>query len=88
MLLPWRRYFAVAAFLLLSTPLLVGIVQPDSVASILKEGRYPATAPKPPAAPGDWLALPKQIDAYLDDRFGLRERMIRLHRDISHLVWC
>ena len=86
MLLRWRRYFAVAAFLLLATPLLVGIVQPDSAASILKEGRYPAAAPKPPAGPGDWLALPKQIDAYLDDRFGLRERMIRLHRDLSHPV--
>jgi hypothetical protein len=86
MLLCWRRYFAVAAFLLLATPLLFGIVQPDSVASILKEGRNPAPAPKPPDGPRDLLALPKQIDAYLNDRFGLRERMIRLHRDLTRPV--
>jgi alginate O-acetyltransferase complex protein AlgJ len=86
MLLRWRRYFAVTAFLLLATPLLFGIVQPDSVASILKEGRNPAPAPKPPDGAGDLAALPKQIDAYLNDRFGLRERMIRLHRDLSHPV--
>jgi len=78
----YRRYFAVGAFLLLATPLVVGIVKPDSVASILKEGRNPAPTPKPPDSPGDWLSLPKEIDAYLGDRFGLRERMIRLHKDL------
>ena len=78
----YRRYFAIAAFLLLATPLVVGIVRPDSAVSILKEGRYPAPAPKPPASPGDWLTLPKEIDAYLNDRFGLREKMIRLHKDL------
>ncbi len=86
MLRRYRRYFAVAAFALLSTPLVVGIVKPDSAASILKEGRNPAPAPTPPDGPGDWLKLPKQIDAYLNDRFGLRERMIRLHRDLTHPV--
>ena len=86
MLLRWRRYFAFAAFLLLATPLVFGIVKPDSAASILKEGRYPAPAPKPPDNFTDWLGLPKRIDAYLDDRFGLRERMIRLHKDLTHPV--
>jgi alginate O-acetyltransferase complex protein AlgJ len=86
MLLLWRRYFAVAAFLLLATPLVFGIVRPDGAASILKEGRYPAPAPKPPDSLSDWLGLPKQVDAYLDDRFGLRERMIRLHKDLTHPV--
>jgi alginate O-acetyltransferase complex protein AlgJ len=86
MLRRYRRYFAAAAFLLLATPLVVGLVKPDGVASIVKEGRNPAPAPKPPSSPGDWLSLPKEIDAYLDDRFGLRERMIRLHRDLTHPV--
>jgi alginate O-acetyltransferase complex protein AlgJ len=81
-----RRYLALLAFALLAAPLLVGIVRPDSAATILKEGRYPAAAPRPPDSPGDWLNLPKEIDAYLDDRFGLRERMIRLHRDLTHPV--
>jgi hypothetical protein len=81
-----RRLFAVAAFLLLATPLVFGIVRPDNAASVLKEGRYPAPAPNPPDSLSDWLKLPKQIDAYLDDRFGLRERMIRLHKDLTHPV--
>jgi alginate O-acetyltransferase complex protein AlgJ len=86
MLRRYHRYFALLAFGLLATPLVVGLVKPDSAASILKEGRNPAPAPKPPDSPGDWLALPKQIDAYLNDRFGLRERMIRLHKDLTHPV--
>ena len=81
-----RRFFAVAAFLLLATPLVVGIVRPDSAETILKEGRYPAPAPAPPESARDWLALPKAMEAYLSDRFGLRERMIRLHRDLTHPV--
>ena len=86
MLRRYRRYFALLAFGLLAAPLVVGIVQPDSVASILKEGRNPAPAPRPPDSPGDLLSLPKEIDAYLNDRFGLRERMIRLHKDLTHPV--
>ena len=83
----YRRYLALLAFALLAAPLMVGIVRPDSPALILKEGRYPAPAPTRPDAPGDWLKLPKQIDAYLSDHFGLRERMIRLHRDLTHPVF-
>jgi alginate O-acetyltransferase complex protein AlgJ len=81
-----RRYFALLVLGLLATPLLVGIVRPDGAASVLKEGRNPAPPPKPPLSSGDWLTLPKEIDAYLNDRFGLRERMIRLHRDLTHPV--
>jgi alginate O-acetyltransferase complex protein AlgJ len=86
MLRRYRRYFALLAFGLLATPLVVGIVKPDSAASILKEGRNPAPAPRPPDSTGDWLTLPKEIDAYLNDRFGLRERMIRLHKDLTNPV--
>ena len=86
MLRRYRRYFALLAFGLLATPLVVGLVKPDSAASVLREGRNPAPAPKPPRSPGDWLGFPKQIDAYLDDRFGLRDRMIRLHKDLTHPV--
>lgn len=83
MLRRYRRFVAVAAFLLLATPLVVGLVKPDSAVSILKERRNPAPAPKSPDSPGDWLTLPGQIDAYLKDRFGLREKMIRLHKDLT-----
>ena len=86
MLRRYRRYFALLAIGLLAAPLVVGIVRPDSVASILKEGRNPAPPPKSPDSPSDLLSLPKEIDAYLNDRFGLRERMIRLHKDLTHPV--
>ena len=86
MLRKYRRHFALLAFGLLAAPLVVGIFQPDSVASILKEGRNPAPAPRPPGSPSDLLSLPKEIDAFLNDRFGLRERMIRLHKDLTHPV--
>ncbi len=83
MLSCYRRYFAVLSFLLLATPLVIGIVVPDSPASVLKEGRRLAPAP---AAPESWeglLALPKQVDDYLKDHFGLRHRLIRLHTDLT-----
>jgi hypothetical protein len=86
MLSPYRRLFAVLSFLLLATPLVVGFVRPDDPASIRKEGRRLAPTP---TAPDSWeglRALPKEVDAYLQDHFGLRERMIRTHRDLSHPV--
>ena len=72
---------------MLATPLVVGLLKPDSVASILKEQRNPAPAPNVPDSPGAWLTLPREIDAYLKDRFGLREKMIRLHKDLTKPLW-
>ncbi len=83
MLLRWRRYFAVLTFILLVTPLAVGIIRPDSPAAILKEGRFLAPAPAPPESSAAWLALPKQVDAYLRDHFGLRDMLIRAHKDLT-----
>jgi hypothetical protein len=83
MLLRWHRYFAVLAFLLLVTPLAVGIVRPDGPAAILKEGRSLAPAPGMPESSVGWLALPKEVDAYLRDHFGLRQALIRAHKDLT-----
>ena len=78
-----RRFFAVAAFLLLATPLVAGLVYPDGAASILKEGRTPAPAPGAPVDSAEWIALPKQIDAYLQDHIGLRQALLRANRELS-----
>jgi alginate O-acetyltransferase complex protein AlgJ len=83
MLLRWRRYFAVLAFLLLATPLALGILRPDGPAAILREGRTLAPAPRLPESSAGWLALPKQVDAYLRDHFGLRQALIRAHKDLT-----
>ena len=81
-----RRMFAVLAFALLAIPLLVGLIAPDSPASVLREGRRLAPAPRLPETGADWLALPGSLDAYLKDHFGLRFAMIRAHRQLSKAV--
>jgi alginate O-acetyltransferase complex protein AlgJ len=86
MLARHRRYFALLAFLLLATPLIVGLVRPDSPEAILKEGRMLASAPQAPWSLDALSAFPGQADAYLKDHFGLRQTMIRTHRDLSHPV--
>ena len=83
MLRQYRRYFALLAFGLLVTPLVVGIVKPDGPEAILKEGRYLTPPPPAPASADDWLELPKETDAYLRDHFGLRQVLIRAHKDIT-----
>ena len=75
-----------AAFLLLAIPLVVGIVRPDSPATVLKEGRPLAKAPKIPADRDHWLTLSKDIDAYLQDHFGLRHVMVRADHDLTRPV--
>ena len=83
MLFGYRRYFAVLSILLLMTPLIVGFVLPDGPASILKEGRRAAPTPRPPDSWDGWLTLPNQIDAYLKDHFGLRQKMIRAPKELT-----
>jgi alginate O-acetyltransferase complex protein AlgJ len=83
MLRSHRRYFAIVAFLLVATPLVLGVLKPDPPAAILKEGRYLAPAPKIPAAGEDWLTLSARIDAFLGDHFGLRQVLIRAHKDLT-----
>jgi alginate O-acetyltransferase complex protein AlgJ len=83
MLLPWRRHFAFLAFLLLATPLAVGLLRPDSPAAILREGRSLAPAPRLPESRTGWFALSKQVDAYLKDHFGLRQMLITAHRELT-----
>jgi alginate O-acetyltransferase complex protein AlgJ len=84
MLARHRRYFALLAFLLLATPLIVGVVRPDSPELILKEGRLLAPVPDPPLSLEALRAFPGEADAYLKDHFGLRQTMIHTHRDLSH----
>jgi alginate O-acetyltransferase complex protein AlgJ len=77
----YRRYLPVLIFLLLATPLLAGFVMPESAQEILKEKR--TRAPAPSLTLDAFAGWPKQVDAYLGDRFGLRTQMIRLHANLA-----
>jgi hypothetical protein len=81
-----RRAFALLAFLLLATPLVAGVVAPDGDKSFLREERAPAPAPEAPTTVAAMFDFPKRLDAYLNDHFGLRDRMIRLHKDLTKPV--
>ena len=83
MLFGYRRYFAVLSNLALAAPLVVGFVRPDGPTSILKEGRRAAPAPRPSLSWEGLLSLPDQIDAYLRDHFGLRQKMIRAQKELT-----
>ena len=78
-----RRYFALVAAILVAAPLVVGLVAPDGPAAVLKEGRRLAPAPALPSTGAEWLALPAALDAYLKDHFGLRQTLIRAHKDLT-----
>jgi alginate O-acetyltransferase complex protein AlgJ len=84
MLARYRRYLAAAVFLLLATPLAWGLVSQDDPQLIYKEGRRLAPVPDPPTSLAGLADLPREVDAYLSDHFGLRHAMIKLHRDLSH----
>ena len=77
-----RRWYAIAAVLLLATPLVMGVIEPDDPTMILKEGRNPWPAPRLRSFT-DWLWFPRCLDAYLTDHFGLRQAMIHLYRDVT-----
>ena len=79
----YRRRLGLLAFILIATPLVVGVFGQDEAAKVRAEGRTPAAAPSIWAAGVD---LPRQVDAYLKDRFGLRKEMIRLALQVDNLL--
>ncbi len=83
MLIGHRRYFAALAFLVLAAPLAIGVVRPDSAASVLTAGRRPAPAPGVPASLSELTDWPGAADAYLKDRFGLRQALLHAYREFT-----
>jgi alginate O-acetyltransferase complex protein AlgJ len=77
------RYLSVLIFLLLATPLVAGLAMPESAQEVLKEKRTRAPAPPLPRSMGEVAAWPKEAEKYLNDRFGLRNPMIRLHANLA-----
>jgi alginate O-acetyltransferase complex protein AlgJ len=78
----YKRYLGVVAFILIATPLVVGVFGQDEAAKVRAEGRNPAAAP---SIWSDGVDFPRRLDAYLKDRFGLRKEMIRLALQVDNL---
>jgi alginate O-acetyltransferase complex protein AlgJ len=86
MIVRYRRGFALVAFLLIAAPLVVGLIHPDGAQAVMKEGRRLTPPPRLPTDAAGWSVLPKALDAYLQDHFGLRSAMIRAHKDLTKAV--
>ena len=82
LLLVYRRFFAPFGLAVIALPLVFGVVRPDDPEMILKEGRWLAPAPTLRISWPELSALPRQVDAYLGDRFGLRQLMISTQREL------
>ena len=73
---PISSIFRCCCFPAVGRPRLVAwLVYPDGAASILAEGRTPAPAPTAPVDSADWIRLPSQIDAYLDNTISAFVRL-------------
>ena len=76
MLHRFSRFYVLAAFSMLVLPLVIAILRPDNNNMSTSERRDLAPAPGLPHSVLDWQELPRQLDAYLRDHFGLREMLI------------
>jgi alginate O-acetyltransferase complex protein AlgJ len=80
-----RRLLGLLLIAALAVPAALQALQPVEVASD-GEARMLAPAPSWPRTGEDWLALPRRIDRFLSDHFGLRTEMVRLHGRLRYAV--
>ena len=78
----YRRYWILVLCALLFLPLVAGGFAKKKAAT--DEQRNLAAAPAMPHSAAAAIALPREIDAYLRDHFGLRAALIHLHAVLTH----
>ena len=78
------RPFAVLASLLLVSPLAVGLLPSGQDGRSLSEGRTLSSWPAMPRNARGWRDLPKAVDAFVADHFGLRDAMTHLQSIIAY----
>ena len=81
----YRRFWALLLLALLAVPMAIQAMQPAAVSSE-GEARMLSAAPAWPQSPRDWLALPRQLDRFLADHFGLRAELVRAHGRLRYAV--
>jgi alginate O-acetyltransferase complex protein AlgJ len=79
MLRHYRRYWACLASLILALPLLFGLAVPVNRTISNNEARILAPLPSLPDSQAGWQQLPRRMDAYLRDHFGLRQALLRAY---------
>jgi alginate O-acetyltransferase complex protein AlgJ len=77
------RWLPFLILLLLATPLVAGLARPETAQEFKTEGRTRAPEPSVPHKFGEFISLPKTIDDYLHDSFGLRKQMIGWYANLT-----
>jgi alginate O-acetyltransferase complex protein AlgJ len=80
-----RRLWIVVVLGLLALPMLVQVVGRRATISE-EEARILSPAPALPHSLTQWLALPRDLDRFLGDHFGLREHMVRAHGVLRYAI--
>jgi alginate O-acetyltransferase complex protein AlgJ len=75
----YRQYWALFAAFLIALPLIVGVAVPGDRSASMAEARMLAPWPNWPDSLAGWRDLPRQMDVYLRDHFGLRQVLLRAY---------
>src|SRR4051794_37646175 len=81
----YRRYWSLFLLGVLAVPMTVAALQPVAVSSD-EEARMLSPAPSWPQSAQDWRALPRRLDRFLADHFGLRTELVRAHGRLRYAV--
>src|SRR5437764_1188267 len=81
----YRRYWGILLVGALAVPMALQALQPFAVSSD-EEARMLSVAPAWPQSAQDWRALPRRLDRFLADHFGLRAELVRAHGRLRYAV--
>lgn len=81
----YRRYWFVIGLCLLAVPMMAQLAELREVVSE-DEGRTLSPAPAWPRSPDQWRALPRDLDRFLADHFGLRPQLVRAHGALRYAI--
>ncbi len=81
----YRRPWSLVLLAALAVPAAIQATQPTTLASG-EEARMLGVAPDWPRTPEQWLALPRRLDRFLADHFGLRTVLVRAHGRLRYAV--
>lgn len=81
----YRRFWGIAFLAALAVPMAIQSTRPIAQSSG-DEARMLGPVPDRPRSLGRWLALPRELDRFLADHFGLRGELVRLHGRLRYAI--